>query len=356
MTTLGRNRKAIPMDWVADRKVLCGVCGKGGVGKTTFTSSLAAALAAAGFRVLIIDPNEQGNVSQDLGIHQAVDAHGLPATTDKGIPIHGDGGDALATAIVNGTPLNPIPVPDRDNLFLCVGGPEISRVKRTMASVGENQAPTLLAVSLSQVADQFDYVLIDSPPEDEEMMKLVMAASRWVVCPTKTDSSSVLGLTAVAATYNIIREDYNPYLELLGSFIFGTSMTDDGKPFKERREVQQQIMGGEGIACPHGIPFVEKVAISIRDYGLPVTELEQRAIREGWPLSEINSISRVTRAWLKVINFFRYELDCRVAGHSPGAVDHIELEMDEDGKNVDAIVPVYAAHLTGDTAAEEVSA
>ncbi|MFE3758810.1 ParA family protein [Nocardia tengchongensis] len=340
---LGRNRKAIDMSWIQDRKVISGVCDKGGVGKTTLISSLGAALAAAGFTVLIIDANKQGNVSQDLGIPQAVDEAGEPVFINE-IPVFGDYGAGLARSIVNGEPLAPIAVPGRDNLYLCTGGPEFTRVKRTLASVGENQAPTLLAVSLRPVVDQFDYVLIDSPPEDEEMMKLVLASSRWVICPTKTDSSSILGLTTVSATYKVIREEYNPYVELLGSFIFGTLMQDDGKPLQERLDMHQQIMGDEGVACPHGVPFVERVAISIRDYGRPVTELEEKAIAERWPTQEINSITRVARAWLKVINFFRYELDCRVVGHRPGAVDRIELEIDEND-NVIAITPVYAAHL-----------
>ncbi|MBF6202402.1 ParA family protein, partial [Nocardia cyriacigeorgica] len=90
-------------------------------------------------------------------------------------------------------------------------------------------------------------------------MRTVLAASRYVVCPTRTDRSSLVGLANVANTYGEVLEDYNPHLEMLGSFTFGTSMVDGGKPFAERRAEQEQVIGGAGAVCPHGIPFVEKV-------------------------------------------------------------------------------------------------
>lgn len=352
MTTLARNRKAIDMSWIEGRDVIAGACDKGGVGKTSFIAGFGAALAGGGKKVLVIDANKQGNVSQDLGIPQVLDENDEPVTIND-IPVFGDAGAALARAITTGTALEPIPVPDRPNLFLCVGGPEFTKVKRFIASVGENEAPTVLAVSLSQVADQYDYVLIDSPPEDEEMMKVVLGASRWVVCPTKTDDSSLLGLNAVAGVYKMIREDYNPYLELLGSFIFATSMKDDSGPFNEKRAAQQEIMGTEGIACPHGIPFVEKVANLVRAWGKPVTELEAKAIAEGWPLAEVNSIGRVAKAWVRVIFFFQHELQCRRMGHQPGIVERIELDVDDETGNLRGVTPIFAAVGASD---EEISA
>lgn len=353
VTALARNRKAIDMTWVQPRSVIGAVCDKGGVGKTTFVSAFGAALAETGEKVLIIDANKQGNVSQDLGIPQAIDGEGN-LLFDGPQPIFGDGGLALARSITNAEPLAPIEVPGRPNLYLCTGGPEFNRVKRYMATVGENEAPTVLAVSLRQVVDQFDYVLIDSPPEDEDMMKVVLAASRYIVCPTKTDRSSLIGLSTVAKAFAEIREDYNPFLELLGTFIFSTAMTDGGKSLNERRASQQAVMGDEGVSCPHGIPFVEKVGNSIRDWGMPVTELERKAIEENWPPADLNSVTRVARAWIRVIAYFQYELACRRAGHRPGAVDRIDLELDEKG-NLEAVVPVYASHLTG-ASDEEVSA
>jgi len=82
--------------------------GKGGVGKTTITANLSGLLAAAGYRVLAVDTDPQGNLARDLAYE-------------------GDGGQSLALAIQHGKPLEPLREV-RPNLDVIAGGEALADV------------------------------------------------------------------------------------------------------------------------------------------------------------------------------------------------------------------------------------
>lgn len=332
-TPAALNKKAINMDWAAPADILAIACDKGGVGKTTTTATFGASLAKAGKKVLMIDLNAQkGVLAQDFGIPQA-------GVDEDGDPVFGDGGEALARAITNAQPLEPIQVPGRENLYICIGGPLVARISTYMHVVGENQAPTVVAESLAQSYQGFDYILIDCPPNDKAMRKAALAAARWVLVPVKSDSGSLGGLAALATQFNAVRHEYNPHVRMLASFIFDTDMketvgkdgtTTPSKALAEELGYHKTIVGDEAAVCPHVIPHSESQAKAARGWGMPITELEARALAEKWPVAEVTKASRLAKAWVKVIKYVLAEIECRRIGHPAGIVERI----DQDGNAV----------------------
>ncbi|MEU8901263.1 AAA family ATPase [Nocardia sp. NPDC048505] len=329
------NKKAIDMAWIDLVEVIAVACDKGGVGKTTTVATLGAALASQGKRVLMIDLNAQkGVLPLDFGIPAA-------GVDEDGDPVFGDGGESLARAITNGQPLEPIQVPGRENLYICIGGPLMARVDTYMHVVGENEAPTVVAKSLRQSYQGFDYILLDCPPNDKAMRKAAMAAARWVLVPVKSDTGSLGGLAALAKQFHAVRHEYNPFVRMLASFIFDTDMkesinkdgsTTPSKTLAEELGHHKKIVGNQAAVIPHVIPHSERQAKAARQYGMPITELEARAIEEKWPVNDVRQATRLAAAWVKLIKFVLAELACRRIGHPAGMV----LRIDTNGN------PVYA--------------
>lgn len=331
------------MAWVELVEVIAIACDKGGVGKTTTVATLGAALAEAGHKVLMIDLNAQkGVLAQDFGIK--------PASKDEdGDPVFGDGGLALANSICQGQPLQPIQVPGRENLYICIGGPLVARISHHMQLVGENEAPTVVAASLVQSYEGFDYVLIDCPPNDKAVRKAAMAAARWVLVPVKTDVGSLGGLAALSKQFHAVREEYNPFVQVLASFVFDTDMKEltskdgttvsPGKPLAEELGHHKRILGKAAAVIPHVIPHAEKPARAARAFGMPITELEAFAMKEQWPVADVRQATRLASAWVKVIKYVLAELQCRRIGHPAGTV----LSIDNDGN------PVYAMSAPEET-------
>jgi chromosome partitioning protein len=129
---------------------------KGGVGKTTSTVNVAAALAQLGQRVLVIDLDPQGNASTALGVEHR---RGVASTYD---------------ALVEGVPLAEVvsPCPDIDNLFVVPATIDLAGAEIELVSVvaRENrlhravQGHPLVGPAAEAGDDRYDYVLVDCPP------------------------------------------------------------------------------------------------------------------------------------------------------------------------------------------------
>lgn len=198
-------------DRSALQQVIAVINGKGGIGKTTIVANCGALLAASGWRVLLVDLDPQGDLGLDLGY----------ADTDRD-----DDGEDLARALSYGgapTPLRDV----RPGLDVLVGGPRIERAANSImpefARAGdEGKAARLsLARTLAHIADDYDMILIDSPPNDEVLQSLAVVAARYIVVPAKTDKASVRGLKQVERRMDHVL-DVNPDVDLLGVVIFGT--------------------------------------------------------------------------------------------------------------------------------------
>lgn len=343
------NKRAINMDWLAETIIIAFTCYKGGVGKTTFACMLAVFLAALGHRVLVVDLNKQGNSAEDLGLEQT-------GEDEYGNPIFADGGAALAQAIMAGKPVTPVPVPGRENLFICPGGHKLKELLRHIFAVGENAAPTVLARSLAPVAKDYDYILIDVPPENEELTEVAAATSQYLWIPLRTDDSSLRGFNTVAGIFRRMKAEYNPYLEVLGAAIFATTFQEGSGNVDEVLKFLADRLDGVGAVYPHIVPYVEGVAKIGRRLGMTVTELEELYIAQDRNKKELDPVTRLSRACIRMAMFMTAELDARRAGHPAGAVVRVDMEMgtDEYGKKfVKSYTPVYRTEVE---AAEQVTA
>jgi len=171
---------------------------KGGVGKTTSTINLGAALAEYGRRVLLVDMDPQGALSAGLGVpHYELEktVHNLlvePRASIDEVLIH--------TRFKN---LDLVP----SNIDLSAA--EIQLVNE----VGREQS---LARALHPVLDRYDYVLIDCQPSLGLLTVNGLAFADGVVIPTECEYFSLRGLALLTDTVDKVRERLNPKLEISG--------------------------------------------------------------------------------------------------------------------------------------------
>lgn len=174
---------------------------KGGVGKTTSTINLGAALAEYGRKVLLVDLDPQGALSAGLGVpHYDLThtVHNLLVEPRVGID------DVLIHTRVNGLDLVP------SNIDLSAA--EIQLVNE----VGREQS---LARALHPVLDRYDYVLIDCQPSLGLLTVNALACSDGVVIPTECEFFSLRGLALLTDTVDKVRERLNPRLTISGILV-----------------------------------------------------------------------------------------------------------------------------------------
>lgn len=247
---------------------------KGGVGKTSIVANVGGQLAAAGYRVLLVDLNRQANLADDLGTRGT--------TVD-------DQGEGLLTAIVlEGKQPLQVASGVRPNLDLVHGGTRLEALTPLMVSkqmgVGrENGRDPYLALAdvLAPVAEHYDVILIDTPPENFILTDLALAAARWVLMPTKTDIGGLVGMGLVAERFEKAQR-INPYLGLLGSVLFATG-TNSTAIHTEARTAIVDAFGGDSPLFSSVIRHAERPALEARKLGKLAHELEiEAASQPAW--------------------------------------------------------------------------
>ena len=177
---------------------------KGGVGKTTSTVNVAAALAQLGQRVLVIDLDPQGNASTALRIEHR---RGEPSTYD---------------ALVDGVPLADVvsPCPDVEGLFavpatIDLAGAEIELVSLVAREGRLKKAITghpLIGTAEAAGDERFDYVFVDCPPSLGLLTLNALVAGAEMLIPIQAEYYALEGLGQLLETVDMVRAHLNPEL------------------------------------------------------------------------------------------------------------------------------------------------
>src|SRR5262245_18273350 len=174
---------------------------KGGVGKTTSTINLGAAMAEYGRRVLLVDLDPQGALSAGLGVpHYELDATIHNALVEPRVSME----YVMVRTRVKHMDLVP------SNIDLSAA--EIQLVNE----VGREQT---LGRALHPVLDRYDYVLIDCQPSLGLLTVNGLACSDGIVIPTECEYFSLRGLALLTDTVDKVRDRLNPQLEISGILI-----------------------------------------------------------------------------------------------------------------------------------------
>ena len=174
---------------------------KGGVGKTTTTVNLAACLAKEGKKVLLIDVDPQGNSSSGLGI----DKRRVEKT--------------VYDCLINEESMENVAIPTQyENLDICPSNLDLSGAEVELISVmgRENR----LKQSLESVKDNYDFILIDTPPSLGLITINTLTAANSVLIPIQCEFYALEGVSQLVETVKRIKKALNPSL-----FIEGIVMT-----------------------------------------------------------------------------------------------------------------------------------
>ena len=166
--------------------------GKGGVGKTWTACNLAGLAAAAGWRVLLIDLDPQGNAGHLLGYRWEGES---------------DDGQQVVDALMYGRPLTPPLTEVRPNLDVVPGGPVLDSLEDLLAGRIKrgHTVDGVFAEALAPVAGEYDLIVLDTPPTRPLLLRLALAATRWIVVPTRPGRTSIEGLRALAGEIGAAR-------------------------------------------------------------------------------------------------------------------------------------------------------
>ncbi|WP_165977788.1 ParA family protein [Nonomuraea diastatica] len=273
------------------RRVLIVLNNKGGAGKTTTTANISAQLAAALYeagstkRVLALDLDPQGNLGLDLGYQ------GRPGD---------DEGQSVINVVEGTGPLH-ILRDVRPHLDVVPGGKVL---KRTTASIigtrsidPRREILLSLAQALAEVASDYEWILIDCPPNIADLQHLAAVSAEYVLIPVCFDQGAIQGLEGVSEVFDVATP-LNPALTPLGVLLFGfdrqhlrkvkdeeggvIGVREIGFLAKKRREI-------EGVLADSGIPIFQTVitrAVNVADqcrkHGRVFAELADLSAGPDW--------------------------------------------------------------------------
>jgi chromosome partitioning protein len=192
---------------------------KGGVAKTTTTLNLAVAFAESGYRVLCIDLDPQGNLTMSQGID--------PDKVEN----------SLYDVLVNDMPISEIIV--KREIDIAVASIDLAGAEIAMSTkIGRERS---LEKALKEVAGDYDYVCIDTPPSLGLLTINALTAANKVIVPVQCEYLSMRGLVQLQNTLRMIQENLNPDVRIEG--ILPTMLDSRTIHAKEAVEILEENFG-----------------------------------------------------------------------------------------------------------------
>jgi chromosome partitioning protein len=210
-----------PVDEVATKHadVIAFANQKGGVAKTTTTLNLAVAFAETGHRVLCIDLDPQGNLTMSQGID--------PDKVEK----------SLYDVLVNDMPISEI-IQHRE-IDIAVASIDLAGAEIAMSTkIGRERS---LEKALKEVAGDYDFVCIDTPPSLGLLTINALTAATKVIVPVQCEYLSMRGLVQLQNTLKMIQENLNPDVRIEG--ILPTMLDSRTVHAKEAVEILEENFG-----------------------------------------------------------------------------------------------------------------
>lgn len=273
-------------------RILAVVNQKGGVGKTTTTINLGAALALAGLTILLIDCDPQANTTGGLGFRRQREDETQRASIYDVLMGSNSLAEALQTTAVEHLSL----VPGSKNL-----------IGANIELVPVERREFKLKDAIGTLPQRFDYILLDCPPALDLLTLNALTAAHGLLVPVQAEYFALEGISELISTLDRVAQAFNPELGLEGVLL---TMYDD------RTNLSQQVTANLKEF------FGEKMFRTTIPRNIRVAE----APSHGLPVALYDSKSRGAEAYRELA---REVLDRRAALHQqqPGETD---LNVNED--------------------------